>query len=568
MNPVVKHFGLRKAICFHDGEKGTGMKMDSKIELLNQIFERDLTYEDLDKDVENALEWDSFHIMEFLVMIEEQFKIRISIEQIAKVRYVRDLLRLFERSKDGMFLRDTGAITDRTAIADAFDNSFTYGELDALSEEYEAYIPTRSLVLILCDYAIETTAFYYCQMTNHVVPILVDNKIKPEFLSKIIRSYEPQFIWCSHKIEATLSETGEERVCEKGEHVILRTSFEKCEMDPNLALLLTTSGTTGSIKFVRLSYTNILCNTQAFVDKVGLCKDDRGITTLPMHHCYGLSLFHMHWLVGASVYVTDWSVLDIKFWNLFHNRKISNFAGVPYTYDMLRQIGFLENEHPSLHFVTLGGAKMSNEEKKEFAKGLQEKNINFYSCYGQTEATTFISGLSSEKVLDKPESVGGSSAGIEISVENPDEKGVGELVIKGKSVSLGYAFCKEDLALGDDNHGCLHTGDMGYVDADGDIFIRGRKARFVKILGKRISLDEIEVVLSGYFSQIEFACSGEDDRINIYYVGSGVEKQILDFCFKEFSIPGKLTECHSVALIPHTSSGKVDYVELQKTEKL
>lgn len=461
-----------------------------------------------------------------------------------------------------MFLRDTTVIRNREAIIDEFDHKFTYGELEALSAEYKKNIPARSLVLILCDYAIETVAFYYCQMTNHAVPILVDKKIKQEILLKIIKTYEPEFIWVPSGMENILGVAAKKK-WEIGKHVLLTSSFGKCEMDSRLALLLTTSGTTGSIKFVRLSYDSLLHNIQSFGERVGICEDDRGITVLPMYHCFGLSFLHMQWLVGAAVYVTDCSVLDVGFWNLFSKGKITNFFGVSYTFEILKQIEFLEKDYPYLRFIVQGGAKMSNERKKEFSEKLKKKKIRLYIGYGQTEATTCIS-LLCERIKEKMASVGEPIAGITIVVENPNDAGVGELVIKGKSVSLGYAFGREDLARGDDNAGCLHTGDMVYVDTEGDIFIQGRKSRFIKILGERISLDEMETVLAEHFSGIEFACAGEDDKIVIFYTGIHKEKEILRFCCREFSIPGKLAECCSIKELPRTNTGKINYSELRK----
>lgn len=73
------------------------MGMDEKMELLNEIFETNLGPDDLDRELVTALEWDSFHIMSFLVMSEEQFDKKISIEQLAEVRYIRDLLQLLEK---------------------------------------------------------------------------------------------------------------------------------------------------------------------------------------------------------------------------------------------------------------------------------------------------------------------------------------------------------------------------------------------------------------------------------------------------------------------------------------
>lgn len=462
-----------------------------------------------------------------------------------------------------MFLRDTSDILNRTAIIDAFGNQFTYGELETLSLEYKKFIPERSLVMILCDYSVETVAFYYCQMTNHVVPILVDKNLDNELLLRLIKTYEPQFIWCWHGIMSILPEQLPDIVIQREAHVLIHMSFERCNINPKLALLLTTSGSTGSSKLVRLSYKNLRSNSEAFAASIGLHKNDRGITTMPMHYCFGLSVLHMHWIYGACIYITEYSMINIKFWNFFEDSNITNFFGVPYTFDMLKQIDFLEKEYNSLRFLLLGGGKLSNELQIEFGKKLREKNIKFYIGYGQTEATTCISTLSYKKVEEKLGSIGRPLSGINISVENPNEKDEGELVCTSQSVSLGYAVDKRDLARGDDNAGCLYTGDIVYVDEEGDIFIKGRKSRFVKILGARVSLDELETILMECFTNVQFACVGKDNKIRIYYSKKGIEKDILQFCKKKISIPRKMVECYFINELPYLSNGKVNYKDLE-----
>lgn len=463
-----------------------------------------------------------------------------------------------------MFLRDTSDISDRTAIADAFGNQWKYGQLEALSAEYETIVPKRSLVLMLCDYSLESVAFYYCQMTNHVVPILADRNLKQNFMQKIIKAYEPQFIWCSREAGKELWDLSSSIVFRTEEHVLIRTEFEPYRMNPQLALLLTTSGSTGSVKLVRLSYENLRCNTRAYIERIEISENDRAITTLPMHYCYGLSVLHMHWMAGACVCVTEYSVLNVKFWEFFEEARITNFAGVPYTYDMLKQIGFLDKRYKSLRFVTQAGARLTGERQIEFGEKLQEQNARLYLCYGQTEATTYISLLNPEKVLDKSGSVGSLLSGMEASVVNPDDRGEGELVCKGPSISLGYAVDKSDLERGDDNHGCLHTGDIVYIDEDGDIFIKGRKSRFVKILGARVSLDELELALTERFVPVKFACTGADNRIRIYHTADGIGKAIRMYCSRELSVSGKFIECRFIEELPYTSGGKIKYSDLHE----
>lgn len=461
-----------------------------------------------------------------------------------------------------MFLRDISRISNRIAIADAEGIQFTYGELDDLSLEYKKWIIPRSLIIILCDYSIDTVAFYYCQMNNHVVPILVDRKLEEGLLTNIIENYKPEFIWCSQEDKNKLQGISMQKIFQKGEHVLMRLPYEKVEIHPDLALLLTTSGSTGSLKMVRISYEHLRIESREFGNALGFKIDDCGISTMPMYFCYGLSILHMHWMVGAKIYVTEYSMLNMKFWELFKKAKITNFAGVPYTYDILKQIGFLEQHYEHMRFMLYGGGRFPDEQQREFGKKLQEKNIKLYVGYGQTESMSGITALSYKKILEKIGSVGETISGMDVSVFKPDDKGMGELVFKGKCVCMGYAIDRADLIRGDDNAGCLYTGDIGYVDADGDIFIKGRKSRFVKILGVRISLDELETALSSQLGISKLVCMGIDNEITVYHLADCEEKAILDFCSKKISIPKRMVKCRLVKEFPYTGSGKIKYADL------
>lgn len=461
-----------------------------------------------------------------------------------------------------MFLRDTAAISSRIAIVNEEEDRYTYGELDELSSEYGAKIPTRSLVLILSDHSIETVAFYYCQMVNHVVPILIDRNLNEELLSRIIKSYEPQFIWCEWKDRDKLRGFISKKIFQRGDYAVLQTAYSNIKIHSELALLLTTSGSTGSLKMVRLSYDNLREESKGLGEALCIKEDDKGITSMPMHFSYGLSLMHTHWMVGACMCVSELSMLNIDFWKIIRKEKITNLSGVPYTYDILKQIGFLDHTYESMRFMTQGGGRLSDEQQREFGEKLQEKGVELYLLYGQTETMGAITALAHEKILKKIGSVGKAISGIDISVTNPDEQGVGELVCKGKCISMGYCLGKFDLMRGNDNAGNLNTGDEGVVDNEGDLFIKGRKSRFVKILGIRINLDELESILASYLGVARLACIGSDNDICIYHLGDCKEKEILEFCTRKISIPRSMVRCKLIEQFPYTGSGKIKYVDL------
>ena len=140
--------------------------------------------------------------------------------------------------------------------------------------------------------------------------------------------------------------------------------------------------------------------------------------------------------MGACAYITDNSLMDVAFWKFFEKSHITYFAaGVPYAYDMLKQIGFLEKEHESLRFMTQGGGKLPEEQQALFGERLQKQGVRLYVCYGQTEATACISALSYEKASKKLGSVGAPVPGMSVSCIDANEKGEGELVCEGQSIS-------------------------------------------------------------------------------------------------------------------------------------
>ena len=144
-------------------------------------------------------------------------------------------------------------------------------------------------------------------------------------------------------------------------------------------------------------------------------------------------------------------------------------------------------------------------------------------------------------------------------IENSNE--VGELVYEGANVSLGYAECAEDLMKGDENHGVLHTGDLAYRDEDGFYFIAGRKKRFLKLFGNRISLDYVETLLKEKLR--ECVCVGDDSKLIIYTTdGCFDENEIIDFIVGRTKIVRTVFSVRHIDEIPRSESGKILYKEL------
>ncbi|BAS10619.1 long-chain-fatty-acid--CoA ligase [Arthrobacter sp. Hiyo4] len=155
-------------------------------------------------------------------------------------------------------------------------------------------------------------------------PLILLPADKPAALDSLVAAYDPDVVLSSANGRTVLEE---------------RRPGTGHTLHPDLALLLSTSGSTGSPKLVRLSYDNLQANAESIAEYLGITEYDRAMTTLPMSYCYGLSVINSHLLHGASLVLTDLSVVDPCFWDLFRSERATSFAAVPYTFELLERVG-------------------------------------------------------------------------------------------------------------------------------------------------------------------------------------------------------------------------------------
>ena len=343
-------------------------------------------------------------------------------------------------------------------------------------------------------------------------------------------------------------------------------------LHPSLALLLSTSGSTGSPKLVRLSARNLLANARAIITYLGITGDDRAITTLPLHYCYGLSILNTHLLAGGSVVLDSSSVIDRSFWTRFGATRPTSIAGVPHTFDLLDRIGFDGMDLPSLRYVTQAGGRLDPSSVERYARLGEASGWRFYVMYGQTEATARMAYLPPALATAHPGSIGrpidrGSFA-LDTSVVDPESAArgqadnaetVGELVYRGPNVMLGYARSADDLAAGR-TVDALRTGDLGRRLGDGLYEVVGRRARRVKVFGHRIDLDHLQATVDHAVARV--AVSGRDDRL----VVAGPSAAALSEARRSITRSTRLPPTAIVALvvdeIPRTPTGKIDHTEI------
>lgn len=458
---------------------------------------------------------------------------------------------------------------DRTALLDDNGNALTYNQLSEETTSLAKKIGHRCLVFVLCRNTIGSVLGYVSFVNNDIVALLLNSNLDDVLLNNLISTYKPSYLWLPNSKTAQFKDYIKDY--EFFDYVLLKTHYSDigCSLYNELALLLTTSGSTGSPKFVRQSYSNVLSNAEAIVDYLNIDSAERPVTLLPMYYTFGLSVINSHLLVGATILVTDKTLMQSELWRFIKEAKASSLSGVPYTYEMLDRLRFYRMDLPFLKTLTQAGGRLSPKLHEKFAKYAVDSGRRFVVMYGQCEATARMSYLPSERSCDKIGSIGIAipggvfqlidSNGSVIDEPNTD----GELVYTGPNVTLGYAECVDDLAKGDERHGVLATGDIARYDSDGFYYIVGRKKRFLKIFGNRVNLDEIDSLIYGEFG-IDMASAGVDDHLFIFVTSEKFAEQVRTFVIDKTKLNPVAFKIKVIDRIPKNESGKTLYSELSK----
>ena len=437
---------------------------------------------------------------------------------------------------------------DQPFLIDESSKSFSYQEIALMGDQSVCDIPSGSLVFFLCSNTIWSISAYFGLLRKKCVPLLLDENLDKDLLERMIACYQPTFV---------LGEKNQAQQPFAGDDIGIHSK---------LALLLSTSGSTGDPKLVRLSAGNLQSNAESIVQYLGIDASQRAVTSLPMHYTYGLSIIHSYAQAGASLYITNRTMFEPEFWDGMRRYRVTSLSGVPYNWQMLKRLKLTEMDLPDLKVLTQAGGKLPEDLQAFFGKWAQETGRSFFVMYGQTEATARMSYLPPDRCLEKIGSIGIAIPGGSFSLEE------GELVYAGPNVSMGYAQCREDLSKGDDNQGVLHTGDLAYQDEDGYYYIAGRKKRFVKLYGKRISLDAVENLLKQAFPEIDAACAGSDDGIRIWIAGGNIQENLSEqnqikqrtrqYLCEKTGLKMKDIEVCLIDYLPRTESGKIQYYKL------
>jgi acyl-CoA synthetase (AMP-forming)/AMP-acid ligase II len=434
------------------------------------------------------------------------------------------------------------AFGDRTALRGAgAGDGMTYAELAGRVSEVAARLgPARRLVLIEAGNDAETLIGHLGAQAAGC-PVLLTGPGAPR--DALVAAYDPDVVVANGALEARRAQTAH-------------------DLHPDLTLLLSTSGSTGSPKLVRLSRRNVMSNARAIADYLGIRDTDVAATTLPVHYCYGLSVVHSHLVAGASILLTDRSVTDEAFWDEARAHGVTTFPGVPHTFDLLERSGFTGAELPTLRYLTQAGGRLDPDAVRRHALRGREQGWDFVVMYGATEATARMAFLPPVLAAEAPGTIGIPIPGGSLIVEpvsGTDDPEIGELVYRGDNVMLGYAESPADLALGRTVHE-LRTGDLGRQRDDGLFEIVGRRSRIAKVFGLRVDLDRVERTLAAR-GVIAAAADGGDALVLAVATGAAAvdTAAVLAVVREEFGLTPSGVRLLTPADLPRMANGKVDY---------
>jgi long-chain acyl-CoA synthetase len=448
---------------------------------------------------------------------------------------------------------------DQTALIDSRtleQHSYRSLAAAAYSAAERMRLPAKCVVFLYPERDAGGIACYLgALLAGHAVH-LSSRKIDQHGTEELLRRYRPEIIlWKSASPPPATHDAYAEGVSISGYRMMRRVRLEDPPPLENLAVLLGTSGTTGSAKFVRLSRDAISAAAEQVVTALAIGADDRAILSVPYSYVYGLSVVNSHLSAGGSLVLESRPAADPAFWAMLERTGTSTLPGVSITYQFMQLLKEERLLLPSLRKLTHSGEAANPAMVAWLQEFFGPRGVELFLMYGQTEASGRMTVLPPHLLSTKARSVGLPVQLGQVTVTREQE-----IVFSGPNVMLGYATCREDLCRGDDCLGVLHTGDLGRLDADGLLYVTGRLSRQCKIMGKRINLDDVEY----YFRELSPVAAVDGGERIILFV-----EQIQRECrgrvqtfLSHARLPPSSLLVRPLRNLPRTESGKISYTTL------
>ena len=492
--------------------------------------------------------WDSAGQMALASAIEREFGRALSPEEIYRLRSYSDAMKLIgvRSQESGVRGQESGVRgqesgvrgqesgvrgqgngvkpvfnLDRDGIAVIDDGrEVSYRELASLASRAVEGLEPHTVKIVRNKQDLSTVALFVGCVNRGVVPLMLPDTMAPELFER------------------------------------LRSTYEGKPTDSELALLLTTSGSTGSPKLVRIGRAALAADNKMSEVLFELDSSTRMTMILPICYAWGLSVVCSVLEAGGTLVMTRKTVMDPELADVMRDARATHVAGVPYMYEALDRFRFFDGDFPSLRALLVSGGALAPALRRKYAEFAKGRGIAFFEGYGQTETTGVMTTIRTDVHLDLIGSIGKSENGGGFRVED------GELVYEGPIVAMGYAVCAEDLMKGDEWKGVRRTGDMAKIDADGYVTLTGRASRFLKIFGNRVSLEEVENLVKDGFAGAGCAATGADNDLHVFVCGvsaADVEK----FLVAKLHFNATVVKVHVLDSIPLNANGKTDYPKLK-----
>ena len=459
---------------------------------------------------------------------------------------------------------DLNKFKNKTALINE-NHTFSYQDIINKINLLKKFIGNlkNNVVILIVNNSVEFIFLYIFLLKSKAKIILVNEEIKDSHLLTIKKKFKPNYIIKPKNLNSIKIKSLNKKEIFNYEIYKINTKL-LIGINKEISILLSTSGSTGSSKFVMLTLKNLKMNTIQISKYLKLNTKDRTITTLPFSYSYGLSILNTHLFNGSALVVTKKSIIQKSFWEILLKNKVNCLYGVPFIFEVLKKF-LKKNYFDNFKFLANAGGKINTNTAKEFVKVGLKKNYIFYNMYGQTEASPRMAYINLTK-HKKYESIGKPLNQCKFKLVDSDNNyikkngTIGELVFEGKNVMINYANKLSDLKIKRKNKYRLFTGDLGYFDDRNFFYIKGRVKRFLKINGIRVDLDQIENNLTKMYKNI--FCTGIDELLKIFIIKNNLKINIDKLKIKisrEVSLSISNIKIYYLNKIPLNKNAKVDY---------
>lgn len=342
-------------------------------------------------------------------------------------------------------------------------------------------------------------------------------------------------------------------------------------IETDLAVLMPTSGSTGAPRLVMVSHGNLIANTEAIIRSQHLGSNERALLIMPISYCFGASILHTHLYQGGGIVFDSRFMFPDKVLEAINAYQCTDFAGVPTVYNILLRRSHLRTiPLPGLRRFLQAGGALAKESIRELRAAVP--TADWYTMYGQTEATARISCLPPDHLDEKLGSAGVPLDNLEIRIVNDDGQKCpvgegGEIQVRGPSICAGY-LDEPEASREKFSDGWLKTGDLGFRDKDGYLWITGRASEFIKIRGWRVSFAEVEARVAAVTGVDECAAAGvphpeAGEALALFVVAQNGASGLVESVQHALLPQWTCAAIKVVAELPRTTNGKIARVQLR-----